>query len=64
MTIPELFQRYPWLNQKEVASRAEISYDCMRQYARGASEPSYTRRLHIIQAVRDMGKELAAIPKK
>lgn len=61
MTIPELFDQYPWLSQKEVAKRAEISYDVMRQYRRGTSEPSYTRRLHILQAVREIGLELARI---
>lgn len=61
MTIRELFKEYPWLSRKEVARRAGLSHDLMRQYACGAYEPSYSRQLHIINIVREMGKELANI---
>lgn len=64
MTIQQLFLDYPYLSRKEVAVKSGISHVLIRKYATGQQEPSHTRRLHILQTVRQIGEELATIPVK
>lgn len=53
-----LFMSHPELNASAVARRLGISQSLFAQYINGTKKPSETRMRHILNTIRDIGKEL------
>ena len=59
--ISRIFFEYPELNARQVAKRACISPILIQQYIDGYKNPSETRTIHIINAIKRLGVELSSL---
>jgi len=59
--IAEIFDRFPQLNVSEVARTIGIHKSLLSKYIYGTKKPSAKRTEEIIEAIRHIGRELAAI---
>ena len=59
--IAEIFARFPQLNVSEVARTIGIHKSLLSKYIYGTKKPSAKRTEEIIEAIRHIGRELAAI---
>jgi hypothetical protein len=59
--ISRIFLTYPELNASAIARRIGIQQSLLASYIRGTKKPSPARENEIINAVREFGKELAAV---
>ena len=59
--ISRLFLTHPELNVSAVARRMGIQQSLLASYIRGTKKPSFSRENEIKSAIREIGRELAAI---
>lgn len=59
--IGEVFKRFPQLNVSEVARTMGINKSLLSRYIYGIKKPSAQRTEEILEAVRRLGREMAAI---
>ena len=59
--IAEVFTRFPQLNVSEVARTIGINKSLLSRYIYGIKNPSAQRTEEILEAVRRLGREMAAI---
>lgn len=59
--IARAFNRFPWLNVSEIARRIGIHKSLLSKYIYGTKKPSKQREADILDALREMGRELANI---
>ncbi len=59
--ISRIFLTYPELNASAIARRIGIQQSLLASYIRGTKKPSPTRENEILNAVREFGRELAAV---
>jgi len=59
--ISRLFLTHPELNASAVARRMGIQQSLLASYISGTKRPSLSRENEIINAIREIGRELAAI---
>ena len=59
--VSRLFLTHPELNVSAVARRIGIQQSLLASYIRGTKKPSAIRENEIINAIREIGKELATI---
>jgi len=59
--ISRIFLTYPELNASAIARRIGIQQSLLASYIRGTKKPSLARENEIINAVREFGRELAAV---
>ena len=58
----DLFIAHPELNASAVARRLGLSQSLFAQYVSGAKKPSKQRFDEIIEVIREIGRELIAVP--
>ena len=59
--IAEVFKRFPQLNVSEVARTIGINKSLLSRYIYGIKKPSAQRTEQILDAIRQLGREMAAI---
>ncbi len=59
--LTTLFKVFSYLNISEIAERIGINSGLMRQYASGTKFPSRARVVEIMNAIKEIGKELAKV---
>ena len=59
--IAEVFRRFPQLNVSEVARSIGINKSLLSRYIYGIKKPSEQRKEQIINCIRQLGREMAAI---
>ena len=59
--IADIFRRFPQLNVSEVARTIGINKSLLSRYIYGIKKPSQQRTSQIINTIRQLGREMAAI---
>ena len=59
--IADVFKRFPQLNVSEVARTIGINKSLLSRYIYGIKKPSAQRTEQILDAIRQLGREMAAI---
>ena len=59
--IAQVFKRFPQLNVSEVARTIGINKSLLSRYIYGIKKPSEKRTTQILETVRQLGREMAAI---
>lgn len=60
--IAVIFRRFPQLNVSEMARTIGINKSLLSRYIYGIKKPSEARKKQIIEAIRHLGREMAAYP--
>ena len=60
-TIAIVFRRFPQLNVSEVARTIGINKSLLSRYIYGIKKPSKQRETQILEAIRNLGREMASI---
>ena len=58
---PTVFRRFPQLNVSEVARSIGINKSLLSRYIYGIKKPSESRKEQILDSIRQLGWEMAAI---
>ena len=59
--IGDIFKKFPQLNVSEVARTIGINKSLLARYIYGIKKPSESRKDQIFEAIRKLGREMAAI---
>ncbi|MBQ4189888.1 MAG: DUF2442 domain-containing protein, partial [Bacteroidales bacterium] len=59
--IAKVFERFPQLNVSEVARTIGINKSLLSRYIYGIKKPSEKRTEQILQAIRQLGRDMASI---